>query len=286
MNVIKDVSFKNINIGYNLELIITKNGKCDYVCLFLNGLNGDKNSIKYFVNLENCIAISFNHRQWEDNRQKSSKNPYVYIEDIKKIVYQIKLLYPNLKIFLLGESWGSALAIMFQDKYPKEINGIITWNMPCGIVNIGDDENRTNNIFIDSIKMIITFLFNIDFLSPTIFPSKLTDNKLLQRAINIRNKGKKGSNRVIIAAWKSFSKAWKILIKNLKNDSNSNFLYIQSFNDALISNKKVNIIEKNYQEKINKNIILLKNGGTHILSFDTKYSKLLFDTIKKYLSKW
>lgn len=284
MNINYDSKIFNIkiNIGYDLELIIVENGKPNKICLFINGLNGDKNAIKYFRKINDSFLVSFNHRQWDDNTQPGSKNPNVYIDDIYKIIVKLKEIYPNNKIFLLGESWGSALSIIFQKNYSDMIDGVFTWNMPFGIKKLEDSESK--NSIVNSFRMILTLLFNKNYYSPTMFPHELTNNVILKRAIKIRNKDKKASNRVIIAAWKSFKKSWKILLKNVSKKSNLNFVYVQSMGDALISEKKVNKLKHKLYE--NQKKIYIFDKGTHILSFDIEECKKLFDLINLKLSEW
>lgn len=276
MTLNKDVKSMNINIGYNIELLIKyPKKKSDKVCLFVNGLNADKIIINHLDNdcFKDKYLVTFNHRQWDDNIQKSTKNPKTYIKDIYKIVSFLKREYHDKKIYLLGESWGCALSIIFMYKYPNLIEKGIVWNMPYGLQKI-DNKNEKNK-FVMRIKMLTTFFLNIETKSFSFFPEELTNNKVLARSIRIRNISKKTSNKVIIASWKSLRKAWKILNKNINK---MDLIYIQGMKDILISNKKINYLKNHYQDLIDKKIFLLSEG-THILTMDDIESNNLFEII-------
>ncbi len=274
-----------IKIPYDLELIIIEPKKeTSKICLFISGLNGDKSSIKYFDNktFDDKYLITFNHRQWGDNKAKSSKNYNVYIEDIFNVIKQLNVLYPNKEIYLIGESFGSSLSIIFYNKYPQLISGVFVWNMPGGAK--GNDLDKQEGQFLTSIKILMTFLFNINFKSPSFFPEQLTNNKILYRAIKIQNMKKEGDNKVIIASWYALKKAWKTLYEILENKQHLNLVYIQSLEDALMGKSKIKRLENKFPNlKNNKYYIFEK--GTHILSFDMNEANHLFELMDSFIMK-
>lgn len=277
----KRIISKKINIGYDLELTIVEPiVKAKSICLYLSGLNGSRSSIKFFNNkcFDDKYLIAFNHRQWEDNLAKSSKNPNIYLHDIYKIILELKKNYPNLPINLIGESWGAGLSVLFINKFENIVNKAVIWNMPYKIINHENDgEQKTYKTAFD---MIMTFLFNVNTKSLAFFPEQLTNNKVLLRAIRIKNKNKTSDNKVIVAAWITLRKAWKTMYKNFCNNK-YNYVYVQGGKDSLMDDRKVKKLEKKYP-KLNNLRYQIWSEGTHVLSLDATESTKLFDFINEY----
>ena len=64
----------------------------------------------------------------------------------------------------------------------------------------------------------------------------------------------------------------------IKNHAAINFLYVQSQNDVLKDEKKVQNLLKNAGQKV-----ILFNRGTHILSFDKELDQALFLELDKFI---
>ena len=56
-----------------------------------------------------------------------------FISDLHCLVAEIKLAYPSLPIYLLGESMGGAVAIKYTISYPYVISGVILLAPMCGM---------------------------------------------------------------------------------------------------------------------------------------------------------
>lgn len=278
------VSTLKLNIPYEIELVtINPIKKANSMCLFIGGLNNDKSSIKYLNNplFDDKYLYCFNHRQWDDNTQKSSKKPNIYLDDVYNVVQELKKLHKDLRVYLLGESFGAGLAIMYAKKYPTSYDHVFAWNMPYGISKTGDETKKQQ--LSTGFKMLLTFFFNASTKSLAFFPEKLTNNKILLRAIKVNNQGKESDNRVVVAAWVALRKGWWLLLQNLASND-FKVTYIQGENDALKSKKMINKLNKKYPLLINKKYYLLEKG-THILAFDVEADKMLFEIIEKTINQ-
>ncbi len=270
----KKVKVKNgtFNLYYVKALKNKKSKKCLF---FIPGLNGNGITINYWnfpkiINEWNIFSVDM--RAQGDDINKSSRFFKTYLKDIHEIIQHLKLEFKMEEIILLGESWGGALCNLYA-KYYNDVSGYMTWNIPYEIVDVSNEKGKEK--FLKSLKMIITFLTNINTYDTGAFVDDLTNDKVLIKVIKFLAR-KKVSNRVIISAWRSFKKSWKYL---LKNHQNINFKYIQSNDDIM---KSPLIVEK-LRTKTDKVIIFQE--GTHILTFDKFYQDKLFDEIHNFITK-
>ncbi len=248
------------------------NKKSNTLLLFIPGLNGNGSMIKYFnyPYFDNMYLFSFDQRAQGFNTNKPSRFYKKYLKDLNYLIDEIKIRYPHINnIYLCGESWGSTLSFLFHKYYFQKINGVIGWNMPYKVVDLSPKKGW--NKFSSSMKTLLTFLTSIDTYDDAPMASELTNNKVLLRIIK-SIKRPKLSNKVILAAWRSFKKSWKYISKN-----NFNYLYIQSLEDAMITLKKVN-----HEAMHNDKIIIFKKGY-HLLTFDNNVSDKLFKIIYKFI---
>lgn len=279
------LEIKPINIGYNLDLFIVNpliQKEDNIVCLFINGLNGDSVMVNYFNYpvFDNKYLITYNNRQHGNNNYKATRNYKVIMNDIKLIIQNIKTLYPNKKIYLIGESWGATLSIHSYYKNINNIDGIFIWNMPRKIINL-NQENKTNEYEKKSVlisKLFASFLLNINTYSYTIFPEILTNNPTLKRLISLKAK-KETNNKNSIVVWLSLKPAWKKFFKILKDINGYNIFYVQSDEDALQDKKVLIKLKNRFPELIDKNLFFIK--GTHLLSFDNTEAINLFEIMNK-----
>lgn len=235
---------------------------------YIPGLNGNGIMIKYWNTSlsDNFYLVSFDPRAQGESKAKSSRLYKRYLKDINEIIIAFKNKYNIDDVYIIGESWGSALASLYLKKY-KNIKGIFIWNMPCKLIDVSEEKKWIK--FKRNLKIIFTFLFFINTNDLAPFNKKLTNNKTLIRTVEIFRR-KKISNKVVIASWRSFKPAWNFLLKNHKS---INFKYIQSKEDVLIDFNKVNRLSK-----ISNKIVIL-DKGYHILSFDENVNKDLFNMI-------
>lgn len=239
--------------------------------IYIPGLNGNGSMIKYFNYkvFDDCYLFSFDPRAQGNNENKASRNYKKYINDIEIIINEFKKQYPFInQIYLSGESWGSTLAILTYNKLKNQINGTIGWNMPYDVVDVSTEKGWSK--FKKSMKVLWTFLTSINTYDEATLVESLTNNRVLLKVVQMVKRNKL-NNKIPLAAWRSFKKAWKVLINN-----NLNIKYIQSKEDVLLSKKRLNEISK-----INNVIIFEK--GYHILSFDDNVSDSLFNEIYKFI---
>ncbi len=270
----KEESIKGIKEPVPMTLVTPKN-QSDTLILFLCGLNGKGLLVKYFNIIDamsDYYIMSFDARAQGDNKNKSSRKYKTYINDLDCIVKHIKETMPQIKkIYLVGESWGTALALLYLKEHTYEVNGVFGWNMPSKPVDITPLKGKAK------LKMICqtvwTFLTNIDTYQEAPLAPCLTNNKMLVRISNM-TVNKKLSSRVTLASWRSFKPAWKYLLKT--NDNN--YLYIQSKEDAMLVDSILSKLVKC------EHSIIFENGF-HILSFDLDNNKKLFNLLNDFIKK-
>lgn len=250
---------------------IPSNKPSKKMIIFVPGLNGNGVLINYF-NEEICNdfhLFSFDGRAQAENKSKPYRSYKKFLKDIDAIVDYVKDEYNVDEIYLTGESWGAGLCLLYDHIYGK-VKKVFCWNCPKEVVNTS--KQKFKDAFVRNIKMLCTFLFSINTYDNQDFVDELTNNKVLLRTIKIY-RNKKLSNKVILAAWRSFKPAWKVIEKKLVN----NFRYIQSGDDILFNKARIDEIKSNI------NIIYYEHG-THILSFDNLMSKQLFSDLIKFFT--
>lgn len=245
--------------------IRSSNLKNKKAIIAIQGLGGSGSSIfGYDIDsklYQDFSFFGFDSRAHHNNKNKPSSYPSVYLEDFHLLILELVKKYNLEQIYLIGESWGASLIYLYQAKYQNPIvKKAIGWNMPYNVVK--NDSNYKEKIkLISTIKVLLTYLFNINTYEIRAFNTELTNNELIKR---INKNPTKQSNRLAIAAFRSFKKSWKMLFEN------KNFIYIQSMQDVLKTKDWINK---------NKNKIIILEKGTHILALDKFESKTLFKLI-------
>lgn len=241
--------------------------------LFSLGLNSNSNFIKYldYPCFDNVYLICYDARAQSKNELKPSIRFETYIDDMNSILTEYLKQNPNIKkVYIIGESWGSALAFLYKKKYPEKIYGVMGWNMPYEIIDTSKSKNK--NLML-KLKVLVTLLTTIDTNGMSILSEDTTNNKAIKKLITNSRKLML-SNKVVIASWKSFKRSWRYFLRN----PNEKFLYVQSGED----NMRTKILFKN--GKTYKNVINMEKG-THLLSFDINVADQLFDIVKDFLNK-
>ncbi len=269
----RKVKVKNdiFNIYYVKALKDKNSKKCLF---FVPGLNGNGVTINYWNYpkiINNWNIFSVDMRAQGNDTNKPSRYFKTYLNDLYEIIKFIREEFQMEEIILLGESWGGALCNLYA-KFYHDVNGYMTWNIPYEIIDVSNEKKKDK--FLKNIKMILTFLTNINTYDNGGFVEKLTNNPILIKIVKFLAR-KKVSNRVIIAAWLSFKKSWRFILKNHKK---INFKYIQSNDDIMKSN---NVVEKLKKES---DKVIIFNKGTHILTFDKFQQDKLFDEIYNFIS--
>jgi pimeloyl-ACP methyl ester carboxylesterase len=68
--------------------------------------------------------ITYEKMAHGENKNVASHMPNQYVKELGYVIDEIKKMFPKKRIFLLGESWGAALGMIYYYKNPKKINGL------------------------------------------------------------------------------------------------------------------------------------------------------------------
>ncbi|MGL5640047.1 MAG: alpha/beta fold hydrolase [Mycoplasmoidaceae bacterium] len=247
--------------------------KSDTAVLCSFGLNGSAKFIKYlnYPCFDNVDFISYDPRAQSKNKLRPSMWHTTYINDMNSVINEYLKQNPNIKkLYIIGESWGSSIAFLCKKKYPENINGVLGWNMPYEVI---DTSKKQRNNTLLKMKVVLTLLTGINTNGVTILSHDTTNNKAIQKLI-LSSRNKLLSNKVVIASWRSFKRAWRYFLKNPEE----NFIYIQTGEDNMRSKILFN------DGKQYKNVIMFEQG-THLLSFDINVANELFDVVKEFINK-
>lgn len=257
---------------------INKNKNTKKLVLFIQGLNGNGSTIYYwnYPAFDNAYLVSFDARAQAGNDLKPSRFYKRFIRDIDLVIKNLKEKLSVNEIYLMGESWGSALALLYKKYNPNVVNNLITWNMPYKAVDVS--KGNESNVIKRNLLMLSTCLFSINTYDDAPFIKELTNNKLLLRTIQVLRNNRL-SNKVIIASWLSFKPAWKFLIKHKNEFKKLNITYIQSLQDIMREPKVVNKLIAD-----DKNVYIFEQGY-HILTFDDNVNDKLFQLIGEIVNK-
>ena len=110
----------------------------DTLVLFSLGLNSNSNFIKYldYPCFDDVYLIGYDARAQSKSELKPSIRFETYVDDMNSILTEYLKQNPNIKkVYIIGESWGSALAFLYKKKYPEKIYGVMGWNMPYEIID-------------------------------------------------------------------------------------------------------------------------------------------------------
>lgn len=251
------------------------------IFIFNCGLGGT-NSFNIYMNnpfYNSHYFIMYDKMGHGENSNPISQFKKKYLYELNEVVDWAKKKFPNLKIYLLGESWGSAINFLYQQKNSSKINGVINWNMPTAPVSPVKKTAWQNWQF--AWREILTLITNINLFLPLEQSNHelLSSNKLLVRAIGMQPTTR-NSTRTTLAVWRFMRPAYKFLIRN-GNNTNYDFLYVQSGQDALMCKKHISNIER----VISKNHYLKIPTGYHILSMEPAESQILYDAIRDFINK-
>lgn len=267
-----------IPIVYISPLSLTDN-TC--VFIFCCGLGGT-NSFNVYMNnpiYNTNYFVMYDKMSHGDNKNKPSQFKNKYLVELDKVVDWAKQTFPNKKIYLLGESWGSAVNFLYYKKYGNKVDGVINWNMPT--TPISPVKKTAWQKWQYAWREIITFLTNanIQLLPDRNQYEMLSRNRLLIRAMAMQP-ATRSNTRLTLAVWRYMRPSYKFL---LRNDSNPkyNFLYIQSGQDVLMCEKHI----KNIDMTADANHYLKIPTGYHILTMEPEESKIMYKAIEDFINK-
>ncbi|MDK2820017.1 MAG: hypothetical protein KFW07_04215 [Mycoplasmataceae bacterium] len=275
---IKNSHFKINNFKHNVPYTVVHPLEVvdeSKVIIFMNGLNGTRNWMKYYNHtvFNNNFLLSFDQKGQADNMSKPSKFYRTLINDNLKILEHIKksIEFKNRDIILIGESWGANCSLLIAKKRPELIKGFLIWNMP-GKLPSRNKKVSNGKLFSLSVKTLFTNITNINTKSEIIFDERLSSNNLLIRASK-NNVKKYENNKTSIAVYFSMSPSWNIIIKNKLSVP---FIYIQSMQDIMFSKSRFD------QIKEHNNVFSLEKGY-HVLILE-KNSKEVFDKLDSFIN--
>lgn len=237
-------------------------------CLYMNSFLYDKH---YFITYEKA-----GHNE---NKNKPSQFKKNYLNELDEVINWVKKQYPEKRIFLLGESWGTAINFVYYKKYGNKIDGTIGWNMPFAIT---DPEKKTAKQMYSIVwRELVTFLFNIECHLPIVQTSqdKFSRDPLFGRLLKLVPPSKTNT-KINLSVWRFMRPAYNF-IKKYGTDKNVKFLYVQSGEDVMANWKKVKKIEQ-YADK--EHYVKFPTGY-HVLSMEPKESILLFNKIIDFVKR-
>ncbi len=245
--------------------------------VFINGYNGSSSMIKFwdYPVFDDVWFFSFDARGQGNNLNIASQNFKRYLKDIHLLLKYLRTQIDFDELYLIGESWGSSLVTLFNKHYPNVVDGILIWNMPYKVIDV-ENVDYIKQPFLKT-KTFITYITKINSHSYTNFNNKLTNNSFLIRVIKVKPK-QLISNRIHLATWKSFKRAWRVLFKSIRNN---NIYYIQSESDVLSDTKYA----KKLLKKSNEKKVFIIPNGSHILSFDKDDASYIFTLLDKIIQK-
>ncbi len=102
-----------------MEFLLSKDRNCKDVIVLLHGGPGLDSG--YFFPYLNPLLDYFSIAHFQQGNE-NSKNIEDVVLEVKKVVDEVS---QNSNVYLLGHSWGGALALEYVRRYPYEISGLI-----------------------------------------------------------------------------------------------------------------------------------------------------------------
>lgn len=235
-----------------------------------------------------CLNHSFYDKHWfisfercahGNNKNKPSQFRTRYQKELLEVVLWTIKQFPNRKIYLLGESWGSAINFIFYKKHPTLVSGTVNWNMPMRPKD--SEKNKGKVVWECAFKELLTLTTNITTYLPVVQKTlnNVTRNPLLLRALSMAPAIKQNS-KTTIAVWRYMHSSKFFLFRYAKS-KDLNYLYIQSGEDALQDKK---ITNKLAIKSLPEHFINIPTGY-HILALEPVESNQLYKIIQDFIDK-
>jgi hypothetical protein len=161
------------------------------------------------------------------------------------------------------------------------VDGIVGWNMPRFVKDVTDAPFAKK--FDLGWKMVLILLFGVTNYNYNPIPSidKISSNKKLIRIRNL-NKELKENNKSSFVCWRTFPHSWHALRELLIKHNDSNFLYVQSGQDALADYPFWNKFKAAFPN--NPHLVNFADGY-HILSQEEPLNDALYCLCQKLIDK-
>lgn len=255
----------------------------DSSCVFVysSGLWSTISTSLYLNNdfYNNHWFITYDKMAHGQNQNKPSQYRKPYINELYEVVKWAKNSFPNRKIYLLGESWGAAISLIFLKKYGNLVDGVVGWNTPF---RPKDSEKNTFKVKLEcAIKEIFTIVTQVTVTLPAVQKTrdKVSRNELFIRVMSLKPIETQNSKSTI-SVWRFMHSSKHFLKRNGRN-KNMNYLYIQSGQDALCDYKLFKRITKNS----NQDHVYYMPTGYHVLSLEPVESNQLYDKINEFINR-
>ena len=256
------------------------------IIIHLNGINFSNSFNRFWKIPEDLNAtFVFIDLPGNDVNLKPSKFNRYYLKIINQSISALKSMYPNIKkVYMTGESWGANLSLLFAQKYPDKIDGVLCWNGPSK-VNTSLSTFNTRQKMAIGMRHFLCVLFNTNTFCPIGNVTKLTDNPIVLRIFLSSKTPITGFTRLDLAAWYSMIPAFRYLKKHFKSRNSLPITYIQTENDCYYE-KNINILNKIKIYSNDRNRIVFQKGGAHLLSVDPNGNdQIIWKELKRMIGK-
>jgi len=251
------------------------------VIIFTSGL-GNTNVLASYMNnklFDENWFISFEKAMHGNNKNLPSQFKKQWLNELDLVVDYVKERFPGRKIFLIGESWGSAINFVYYKLNKDKVAGTVNWNSPMSVIN--PEKVPFKKMVATSFIQLSTFLFNTNKLIPHIQNKveMFTSDPILVRLMRFEPDVKRNT-RATLAVWRFMGPTLRFLKKYGKDD-NYKFLYIQTKEDILQKPSTIKSLSKH----MDANHFQLWEKGRHILQFEPNESDKLFEAISQFINK-
>lgn len=250
-----------------------ENSRCIIVGIHsMGGSKEDFNTAKKYFNKQKISFLSFDQRNWGENSKWKYHTLGTTVCDIEDIIKVLIERFPNQKIILLGDSFGSSLVALALKRFDNQLAGAV-------LANFVTKSNIFNRDPASIAKAVIGFIFYKNIILPVSYnPAKLSDKKDYVDAVNERNyrRNNKSFTLLYLGQARNITRA---VVKNI-NQTVSPVLVIQSGEDILADFDKVKNNEKKWRKGVTYKFY---KKGKHAILNDS-HSEQVFKDIEKWIS--
>ncbi|XQP55691.1 MAG: alpha/beta fold hydrolase [Mycoplasmoidaceae bacterium] len=277
-----EIKSKEFKHSIPAVIVNPKNISDDSVVFIFNG--GIGNSIPsclYMDNIayDNHYFVTYEKAGHNENRNKPSQFKKFYLKELDEVVRWTKTQLPNRRIYLLGESWGTAINFVYYKNNKNKVNGTVGWNMPFTIAN--PDKKSAKELYSIAWRELLTLLFNVECHIPPVQKGQeqFSRDPLFARLLHIVPPSKTNT-KINLAVWRYMRPSFKFICKYGRH-SLYNFMYVQSGQDVMSNAKKVRKISK----KADSKHFTMFPTGYHVLSMEPKESIDLYKLVLKFIEE-
>lgn len=240
----------------------------------IGGSKEDFDRTKVFLNQNNISFLSFDQRNWGENVKWNYHSLGTTVVDIEDIISVLVERFPNQKIFLLGESFGSALVALTLTRLDNQLAGVILTNF----VTRGQVFKKSANTIA---KASVGFLFykNI-LLSINYDPEDFSDSIEYIDAVNERNYRRNNKAFTLLYLIQA-KKITKKIFKNINHHTASPVLILQTGDDILADYDKVHENEHKWRKGVTYKFY---KKGKHAILNDS-HTEIVLKDINKWISE-